>query len=100
MKFKRMFRCNAQLSFALAESLGARVVVAPAPADLAGASVGALRLPVRAVGLSMAFVGGSGSRLGSSSGSLPAWLVSGCRSNVKSALSYRASRTGSKFRQL
>lgn len=63
-----MTRTNVQLSFALPESLGARD---GAPPDRAGASVGALRLPVLAVGLSIAFVGGSGSRSGSSSGSLP-----------------------------
>ena len=82
-----------QLSFALAESLGARLEAAPA--DRAGASLGPLRLPVRAVGFSIAFVGGSGSRSGSSSGSLPALPVSGCRPNVNRALPYRASRTGS-----
>jgi hypothetical protein len=71
-----LFKGDVQLSFALPESLGARVEVAPA--DRTGASLGALRLPVRAVGLSMAFVGGSGSRSGSSSGSLPVWPVSGC----------------------
>ena len=48
----------------------------PRPAGLgasaaAGASAPALRLPARWTGLSMTLVGGSGSLLGSSSGSLP-----------------------------
>jgi hypothetical protein len=90
-----MYEGDPQLSLALPESLGARVEVAPAAR--VGASLGASRLPVRATGLSMAFVGGSGARSGSSSGSLPAWPISGCHFivNVKLGPPYRAGRTGS-----
>lgn len=45
-------------------------------ASRAGASAPALRLPARCTGLSMTLVGGSGSLLGSSSGSLPFEYVS------------------------
>jgi hypothetical protein len=61
----------------------------------AGASAGALRLPVLAAGFSTALVGGSGSRSGSSSGSLPAGWVSSHPRKAQVASAYLATRTGS-----
>ena len=54
-----------------------RGAAAAAPAR-SGGSGPALRLPVRWIGLSIALVGGSGARSGSSSGSLPGVIVSTC----------------------
>ena len=62
-----------------------------------GASAGALRLPVLATGFSIALVGGSGSRSGSSSGSLPEESVRGVAcSQDDGSCTHPASRRGSR----
>lgn len=89
---------NVQLSLALPESRGGREEVVAAP-DRAGASAGALRLPVLAAGLSTVLTGGWGvARSGSSSGSLPVTSVSGVvvsRERVAAVRTHPAARRGS-----